>query len=184
MTVNVLRGISTSIFFRLCWRAPCTVMRSSKTSIFPCVASRLEPQPDDAVLENPTWAFLSQFTQSMRVRSRTILGCFYSNTNKHSPLRDLRLRCFRLRHEKTLDRVRPRARNLLRHPRIDRHQDLSGKASDTFRCRDQHRRRPYPYRGYRAGAECLAVDGRYGSRIHLGARQLRRAGLDRRLAAS
>src|SRR5579871_758065 len=29
MTVKVLRGISTSIFFRLCWRAPCTVMRLS-----------------------------------------------------------------------------------------------------------------------------------------------------------
>src|ERR1039458_558673 len=29
MTVRVLRGISTSMFFRLCWRAPCTVMRSS-----------------------------------------------------------------------------------------------------------------------------------------------------------
>src|SRR5579862_5286035 len=29
MTVNVLRGISTSIFFRLCWRAPWTVMRLS-----------------------------------------------------------------------------------------------------------------------------------------------------------
>src|SRR5580658_10093927 len=35
MTVNVLRGISTSMFFRLCCRAPCTVMRSNKTSIFP-----------------------------------------------------------------------------------------------------------------------------------------------------
>src|SRR5215469_3847561 len=30
MTVKVFRGISTSIFFRLCCRAPCTVMRSSK----------------------------------------------------------------------------------------------------------------------------------------------------------
>ena len=29
ITVKVLRGISTSIFFRLCWRAPCTVMRLS-----------------------------------------------------------------------------------------------------------------------------------------------------------
>src|SRR5579872_935954 len=29
MTVKVFRGISTSIFFRLCCRAPCTVMRSS-----------------------------------------------------------------------------------------------------------------------------------------------------------
>src|SRR5579871_2232175 len=29
MTVNELRGISTSIFLRLCCRAPCTVMRSS-----------------------------------------------------------------------------------------------------------------------------------------------------------
>src|SRR5215510_2357091 len=29
MTVSVFRGISTSIFFRLCWRAPCTVIRSS-----------------------------------------------------------------------------------------------------------------------------------------------------------
>src|SRR6185312_5323150 len=29
MTVNVLRGISTLMFFRLCWRAPCTVIRSS-----------------------------------------------------------------------------------------------------------------------------------------------------------
>src|ERR1700682_2589685 len=29
MTVRVLRGISTSIFLRLCWRAPCTVMRLS-----------------------------------------------------------------------------------------------------------------------------------------------------------
>src|SRR5215469_17648461 len=29
ITVNVLRGISTSIFFKLCWRAPWTVMRSS-----------------------------------------------------------------------------------------------------------------------------------------------------------
>jgi len=26
MTVKVLRGISTSIFFRLCWRAPRTEM--------------------------------------------------------------------------------------------------------------------------------------------------------------
>ncbi len=26
MTVNVLRGISTLMFFRLCIRAPCTVM--------------------------------------------------------------------------------------------------------------------------------------------------------------
>src|SRR6476620_10835900 len=29
ITVKVLRGISTSIFFRLCWRAPCTLMRVS-----------------------------------------------------------------------------------------------------------------------------------------------------------
>src|ERR1035441_5537195 len=29
ITVRLLRGISTSIFFRLCWRAPCTVIRSS-----------------------------------------------------------------------------------------------------------------------------------------------------------
>src|ERR1700689_2105104 len=29
ITVKVLRGISTSIFLRLCWRAPCTVMRVS-----------------------------------------------------------------------------------------------------------------------------------------------------------
>src|SRR5208337_813303 len=29
MTVKVLRGISTSMFLRLCWRAPCTVMRLS-----------------------------------------------------------------------------------------------------------------------------------------------------------
>src|SRR6478609_9812393 len=29
MTVRLLRGISTSIFFRLCWRAPCTVIRSN-----------------------------------------------------------------------------------------------------------------------------------------------------------
>src|ERR1051326_2714888 len=29
ITVKVFRGISTSIFFRLCCRAPCTVMRSS-----------------------------------------------------------------------------------------------------------------------------------------------------------
>src|SRR5271165_6379374 len=29
ITVRVLRGISTSMFFRLCCRAPCTVMRSS-----------------------------------------------------------------------------------------------------------------------------------------------------------
>lgn len=35
MTVKVLRGISTSMFFRLCCRAPCTVMRSSNNSIFP-----------------------------------------------------------------------------------------------------------------------------------------------------
>src|SRR5689334_9247738 len=29
MTVKLFRGISTSMFFRLCWRAPCTVIRSS-----------------------------------------------------------------------------------------------------------------------------------------------------------
>ena len=29
ITVKVLRGISTSIFLRLCWRAPCTVIRLS-----------------------------------------------------------------------------------------------------------------------------------------------------------
>src|ERR1700684_2233627 len=29
ITVKVLRAISTSIFLRLCWRAPCTVMRVS-----------------------------------------------------------------------------------------------------------------------------------------------------------
>src|SRR5216684_743192 len=29
ITVRLLRGISTSMFFRLCWRAPCTVIRSS-----------------------------------------------------------------------------------------------------------------------------------------------------------
>src|SRR6185369_3824325 len=29
ITVRVLRGISTSIFFKLCWRAPCTVIRSN-----------------------------------------------------------------------------------------------------------------------------------------------------------
>src|ERR1039457_4305035 len=29
ITVKALRGISTSIFLRLCWRAPCTVIRSS-----------------------------------------------------------------------------------------------------------------------------------------------------------
>src|SRR5271157_5640592 len=32
ITVRALRGISTSIFFRLCWRAPCTVIRSSIVS--------------------------------------------------------------------------------------------------------------------------------------------------------
>src|SRR5947208_16587491 len=50
ITVNVLRGISRSIFFRLCCRAPCTVMRSSKLlfshshrqplTSFPCAAER------------------------------------------------------------------------------------------------------------------------------------------------
>src|SRR5579872_4484500 len=34
MTVKDCRGISTSIFFRLCWRAPCTVMRLSKWFYF------------------------------------------------------------------------------------------------------------------------------------------------------
>src|SRR5579863_7976675 len=34
ITVKVFRGISTSIFFRLCCRAPCTVMRFSKTFYF------------------------------------------------------------------------------------------------------------------------------------------------------
>jgi hypothetical protein len=29
ITVRVLRGMATSMFFRLCWRAPCTEMRSS-----------------------------------------------------------------------------------------------------------------------------------------------------------
>src|ERR1700736_2810408 len=29
MTVKLLRGISTSMFLRLCWRAPCTLIRSS-----------------------------------------------------------------------------------------------------------------------------------------------------------
>jgi hypothetical protein len=29
MTVSECLGISTSMFLRLCWRAPCTVMRSS-----------------------------------------------------------------------------------------------------------------------------------------------------------
>ena len=38
MTVKVLRGIETSMFFRLCCRAPCTVMRSSKNPIFPWAA--------------------------------------------------------------------------------------------------------------------------------------------------
>src|SRR5579863_7766713 len=32
ITVKVLRGIATSIFFRLCCRAPCTVICLSKTS--------------------------------------------------------------------------------------------------------------------------------------------------------
>src|SRR5580704_18099576 len=29
ITVRLLRGISTSMFLRLCWRAPCTVIRSN-----------------------------------------------------------------------------------------------------------------------------------------------------------
>src|SRR6476619_7551344 len=29
ITVKLFRGISTSMFLRLCWRAPCTVIRSS-----------------------------------------------------------------------------------------------------------------------------------------------------------
>src|SRR5579875_2048355 len=42
MTVRLLRGISTSMFLRLCCRAPRTVIRSSKPSILPY--SR--PRPD------------------------------------------------------------------------------------------------------------------------------------------
>ena len=34
MTVNVLRGISTSMFLRLCWRAPCTLMRVSMEELY------------------------------------------------------------------------------------------------------------------------------------------------------
>ena len=34
ITVKVLRGISTSMFLRLCCRAPCTVMLFSKGSSF------------------------------------------------------------------------------------------------------------------------------------------------------
>src|SRR3984957_16050317 len=35
MTVNVLRGISTLMFFRLCWRAPCTEMRFNMLRLSP-----------------------------------------------------------------------------------------------------------------------------------------------------
>ena len=38
-------------------------------------------------------------------------------------------------------------------------------------------------RRYRPRTKCLAVAGRHGGGLHLGTRQLRRAGLDRRLAA-
>src|SRR6266849_10783478 len=43
MTVNVFRGISTSMFLRLCCRAPCTVMRLSKPS--PVDAQQVDSAP-------------------------------------------------------------------------------------------------------------------------------------------
>src|SRR5581483_9011725 len=43
ITVRLFRGISTSMFFRLCWRAPCTVIRSSmaKKGMRRCLYCRL-----------------------------------------------------------------------------------------------------------------------------------------------
>src|SRR5580658_787451 len=35
ITVKVLRGISTLMFFRLCWRAPCTEMRFNMLRLSP-----------------------------------------------------------------------------------------------------------------------------------------------------
>src|SRR5450759_1928271 len=43
ITVSLLRGISTSMFFRLCWRAPCTVMRSSMRRDCPHFPTFLHP---------------------------------------------------------------------------------------------------------------------------------------------
>src|SRR6266852_9044442 len=51
ITVRLLRGISTSMFFRLCWRAPCTVIRSSiEGRSYHC---RRTP---DKVARNPGWS--------------------------------------------------------------------------------------------------------------------------------
>lgn len=50
-TVSVLRGISTSMFFRLCCRAPCTVMRSSK-SYFPIFTKM---GPSKFALKSEAW---------------------------------------------------------------------------------------------------------------------------------
>src|SRR5579871_5042665 len=44
ITVKVLRGISTSMFFRLCCRAPCTVMRLSMM-----VGNSILPPRDDSL---------------------------------------------------------------------------------------------------------------------------------------
>jgi hypothetical protein len=42
ITVNVFLGISTLIFFRLCWRAPCTEIRSNILGgQFPLSSNRL-----------------------------------------------------------------------------------------------------------------------------------------------
>jgi nitric oxide reductase subunit B len=69
-------------------------------------------------------------------------------------------------------------------PWLDRNTHLFGDAADPSAGRgdgwpDAH----WHWRDH-SGAECLAVDGRYGSRVDLGARQLCRSRLDGRLAAS
>ena len=83
-----------------------------------------------------------------------------------------------------MDRVYRRHRSLVCRARLDRRPHLSGGAAGAGPRRHDRRTASHWPRRHLRWPECLAVDGRYGSRVGLGPRKLRGAGLDGRLAAS
>ena len=87
-------------------------------------------------------------------------------------------------HEEALDRICSHPCLFLRGPWLDRDAHLSRDAPHPRSCRYHFRTSGCYFRPDGPGSECLAIHGRNGNRLHLGPWQLRRAGLDCRLAAS
>src|SRR3982751_5277437 len=86
ITVKVLRGISTLTFLRLCWRAPCTEIRSSIEGVHPycpiLVQRKAEWHP-----KNELWRRISENCPSaksslLRSRWRRRTGVFTGSSRK------------------------------------------------------------------------------------------------------